>query len=68
MLLMPYLLRLQNWEQVNSMRKLLNLLASKIAFKEGKKSQVKIGDIREILSLLKKEIKQDPSLLKYLVE
>jgi predicted DNA-binding antitoxin AbrB/MazE fold protein len=49
------------------MRKLLNLLASKIAMKEGNKSQVKIGDIREVLSILKKEIKADPSLLKYLV-
>jgi hypothetical protein len=50
------------------MKKLLNLLASKIAKREGKKSQIKIGDIREMLSILKKEIKADPSLLKYLVE
>jgi hypothetical protein len=50
------------------MRKLLNLLASKIAFKEGKKKQVSIADIREILAILKKEIKNDPSLLKYLVD
>jgi len=50
------------------MRKLLNLLASKVASKEGKKSQVSIGNIREILAVLKKEIKADPSLLKYLVE
>jgi hypothetical protein len=50
------------------MRKLLNLLAVAIAKKEGKKSQVKIGDIREILACLKLAIKEDPSLLKYLVE
>lgn len=50
------------------MKKLLNLLASRLAKIEGKKSQVKIGDIRELLSILKKEIKNDPSLLKYLVE
>lgn len=50
------------------MKKLLNIIASKIAFKESRKSQVKIGDIREILAILKKEIKADPSLLKYLVE
>ena len=30
----------------------LNKLASKIAKKEGKKSQAKIGDIREILAIL----------------
>lgn len=50
------------------MRKLLNILVSKIAAKEGKKKQVSAGDLREILSILKKEIKADPSLLKYLVE
>ena len=50
------------------MRKLLNILASKIALKEGKKKQVSIGDLREILAILKKEIKADPGLLKYLVE
>jgi hypothetical protein len=50
------------------MKKLLNLLAVAIAKKEGKKSEVKIGDIREILACLKRAIKEDPSLLKYLVE
>ena len=34
------------------MKKELNYMASKIAKAEGKKSQVKIGDIREILRLM----------------
>lgn len=50
------------------MKKLLNLLASKLAKREGKKSQVSIGDIREILAVLKQEIKKDPSIAKYLFE
>jgi hypothetical protein len=33
-------------------KKDMNRLASKIAKREGKKSQVKIGDIREILRIL----------------
>lgn len=49
------------------MKKLLNIIASRIALKEGKKKQVTIGDIREILAIIKQEIKNDPSLLKYLV-
>lgn len=35
-------------------RNLQNELASMIAEREGKKSQVKIGDIREILAIIKK--------------
>jgi len=38
----------------------LRELESRIALREGKKSQVKIGDIREIIRILKDEISKDP--------
>lgn len=38
-------------------------LASEIAKREGKKHQTSIGDVREIIKLLKKLIKEDPSIL-----
>lgn len=50
------------------MRKLLNILSSRLAKLEGKKSQVKIGDMREILAVLKQEIKADPKLLTHLMK
>lgn len=53
-----------------SIGKLIALLASKLAKEEGGKSQVKIGDVRQLLKLLAVEIKKDPAtvmqlLLKY---
>ena len=38
-------------------------LAVKISKIEGKKSQVSIGDIREILAIIKKLIKNNPEIL-----
>jgi hypothetical protein len=49
------------------MKKLLNMLASMIARGEGGKSQVKIGDIRQILALLKRILAENPDLIKYLL-
>lgn len=43
-------------------------LASQIAKKEGKKSQAKIGDVREILKVIKAEASWDPVFLKLLVK
>ena len=50
------------------MKKLLNLLVKALAKKEGKKVELNAGQLREVLSCLKKAIKEDPSLLKYLIE
>lgn len=50
------------------MKKLLNLIVSELAKQEGGKSQVSIGDLRQVMALLKKLIKQDSSFIKYLVE
>lgn len=50
------------------MRKLLNLLVKALSAKEGKKVQLNAGQLREVMSCLKKAIKEDPSLIKYLVE
>jgi 3-deoxy-D-manno-octulosonic-acid transferase len=44
----------------------LKELASKIAKTEGKKHQASIGDVREVISLLRKLIKEDPSVLSLL--
>jgi hypothetical protein len=42
-------------------------LASAIAFAEGKKSQVKIGDIREILRIIADLAVEDPEVIVTLV-
>lgn len=46
-------------------------LAKQLAHLEGKKSQAQMGDIMELLALVKKQTKKDPEfvndLLKYLV-
>lgn len=53
------------------MKKLLMKLSKQLALLEGKKSQARMGDIMEILALIKKQTKKDPEfvndLLKYLV-
>lgn len=46
----------------------LTKLASTLALLEGKKSQVKIGDVRELIKLLRKLIKDDPSIIALLVK
>ena len=43
-------------------------LAIELSKLEGKKKEVTIGNIREILSVLKKLIKKDPSILKLLLK
>ena len=45
-----------------------NELAKKIAKKEGKKSSVTIGNIREILTILSDEIVKSPGALKVLID
>ena len=40
----------------------LNQVVSKIAKKEGKRSEVKIGDVREIISLLSDMVYEEPSI------
>lgn len=50
------------------MKKLLNLLVKALSKKEGKKVELNAGQLREVLACLKAAIKEDPSLLKYLVE
>lgn len=53
------------------MKKLLLKLARRLALLEGKKSEARMGDIMEIMALVKKQTKKDPEfvndLLKYLV-
>jgi hypothetical protein len=46
----------------------LKELASKIAKDEGLKTQVSVGNIREIVGLLSDEIKKDPSLAVLLLQ
>lgn len=45
----------------------LNKLSSKLTKLEGKKSNVKICDVRELLRLLKEEIAKDPDIVSYLL-
>jgi hypothetical protein len=49
------------------MKKLLNLLIQALAKKEGKRVELNAGQLREVMACLKKVIKEDQSLLKYLV-
>jgi len=46
----------------------LNELASLVAKKEGKKKQVLIGDIREVIGIFSELIVQDPSVLELLIK
>jgi hypothetical protein len=50
------------------MKKLLNILVKALAAKEGKKSELNAGQLREVMACLKKAIKEDHTLIKYLVE
>lgn len=45
----------------------LNQLVSAIAAREGKKSQVKVGDIREILRVIADLMVEDPEVMVTLV-
>jgi len=46
----------------------LNELASLVAKKEGKKKQVLIGDIREVIGIFSELVVQDPSVLELLIK
>jgi hypothetical protein len=51
-----------------TMRKLLNLLASRLTKLEGKKKAMVIGNMREALALLKKECRKDDKFLSDLID